>query len=80
MGGRIQLTLTGLPLTATFMLPFAIGVCNAIGGNILTDAFGMVAIVAMVPLIVIQVIGLLFTMKKEKQSWKLQESSISCAA
>lgn len=61
-------------LTATFMLPFAIGVCNAIGGNILTDAFGMVAIVAMVPLIVIQVIGLLFTMKKEKQSTSIVET------
>lgn len=61
-------------LTATFMLPFAIGVCNAIGGNILTDAFGMVAIVAMVPLIVIQVIGLLFTMKKEKQTTSIVET------
>ena len=28
------------PLTATFMLPFAMGACEALGGNVMTDAFG----------------------------------------
>ena len=42
------------PMTATFMLPFAMGACQAVGGNILTDAFGLVAMVAMMPLITIQ--------------------------
>ena len=46
------------PMTTTFMLPFAIGACEAIGGNIMTDAFGIVAMVAMTPLIAIQVLGL----------------------
>ncbi len=46
------------PMTTTFMLPFAIGACDAIGGNIMTDAFGIVAMVAMTPLIAIQVLGL----------------------
>ncbi len=45
------------PLTATFMLPFAMGVCDAVGGNIMTDAFGLVALVAMMPLITVQVMG-----------------------
>ncbi|MDO4553107.1 MAG: DUF1538 domain-containing protein, partial [Bacillota bacterium] len=42
------------PMTATFMLPFAMGASQALGGNILTDAFGLVAMVAMMPLITIQ--------------------------
>lgn len=46
------------PMTATFLLPFAQGACIALGGNIETDAFGVVAMVAMTPLITIQVMGL----------------------
>ncbi len=45
------------PLTATFMLPFAMGACTAVGGNIATDAFGLVALVAMMPLITVQIMG-----------------------
>ena len=46
------------PMTATFLLPLAMGVCEAMGGNILTDAFGIVAMVAMTPLLTIQLLGL----------------------
>lgn len=46
------------PMTSTFMLPFAMGACEALGGNIMTDAFGIVAMIAMTPLITIQLIGL----------------------
>ena len=46
------------PMTATFLLPLAQGACIAWGGNIVTDAFGVVAMVAMTPLITIQVMGL----------------------
>lgn len=45
------------PLTSTFILPFAIGACVATGGDILADAFGIVAMVAMTPLITIQLLG-----------------------
>ena len=51
------------PMTATFLLPFAMGACDAVGGNILTDAFGIVAMVAMTPLITIQLLGLLYRLK-----------------
>jgi len=47
------------PMASTFMLPLAIGACSALGGNILTDAFGLVAMVAMTPLITIQIFGLI---------------------
>jgi hypothetical protein len=46
------------PMATTFILPFAIGACEALGGNVMTDAFGVVAMVAMTPLITIQVMGL----------------------
>jgi len=45
------------PLTSTFILPFIVGVCFALGGNVLTEAFGLVAMVAMTPLISIQSLG-----------------------
>ena len=45
-------------MTATFLLPFAMGACSALGGNIMTDAFGIVAMVAMTPLVTIQTMGL----------------------
>lgn len=51
------------PMTATFLLPLAMGACEALGGNMLTDAFGIVAMVAMTPLIIIQLIGLLYKIK-----------------
>ena len=55
------------PMTTTFLLPFAVGACEAVGGNLLTDAFGIVAMVAMTPLITIQVIGLYAQMKHRAQ-------------
>ena len=47
------------PLTSTFILPFAIGACLTVHGEskILVDAFGIVAMVAMTPLITIQLLG-----------------------
>ena len=52
------------PMTATFLLPFAMGACQALGGNIIADAFGIVAMVAMTPLITIQVMGVIFKIKE----------------
>lgn len=54
------------PMSTTFILPFAIGACQALGGNVLTDAFGIVAMIAMTPLIAIQVLGLYSEVKRKK--------------
>ena len=48
------------PMTAAFLLPFAMGACKAAGGNPATDAFGVVAFVAMTPLIAVQIPGLIW--------------------
>ena len=47
------------PLTSSFILPLAIGVCSVLQGEnkVLVDAFGIVAMVAMTPLITIQLLG-----------------------
>lgn len=55
------------PMTATFLLPFAMGACEAVGGNIITDAFGVVAMVAMTPLIAIQMLGLLWRIRSARK-------------
>ena len=43
------------PMTTTFVLPPAVGACLAAGGNVVTDAFGVVSMVAMTPIITIQI-------------------------
>lgn len=55
------------PMTSTFLLPFCIGACEAVGGNLMTDAFGVVALVALTPLIAIQIMGLSYRFKMNKQ-------------
>ena len=56
------------PMTATFLLPMAMGVCVATGGDVSRDAFGVVAMVAMTPLLTIQMLGLAY-------QWKLKHSA-----
>ncbi len=54
------------PITSTFLLPLCIGACTQTGGDIMTDAFGVVALVALTPLIAIQIMGLLYKIKLAK--------------
>ncbi|MDE6568680.1 MAG: DUF1538 domain-containing protein, partial [Lachnospiraceae bacterium] len=56
------------PMTATFLLPFAMGACQALGGNIVQDAFGIIAMVAMTPLIAIQVLGAVYRLKSRREA------------
>lgn len=56
------------PLAATFMLPFAMGASEFLGGNIFTDAFGIVALVAMTPVITLQLFGLVYAIKTKKMA------------
>ena len=57
------------PMTSTFLLPLAMGACTAVGGNVVTDAFGVVAMVAMAPLIAIQIMGVLYNMKLKSSTY-----------
>ncbi|MBE5756859.1 MAG: DUF1538 domain-containing protein [Clostridiales bacterium] len=64
-------------MTASFLMPLAIGFCTAVGGNIATDGFGVVAFVAMTPLIAIQILGLVYKIKmnKIKKTEKVETTS-----
>ncbi len=57
------------PLTSSFILPFAIGVCCVMQGEakVMSDAFGIVAMVAMTPLITIQLLGFRAVVAKKVQ-------------
>ena len=60
------------PMTTTFLLPFAMGACEALGGNVLTDAFGVVAMVAMTPLLTIQALGLIYQHRQNRMEQAAQ--------
>jgi hypothetical protein len=69
------------PMSSTFLLPFAIGTCEGVGGNLLLDAFGIVAMVAMTPLIVIQLMGLMYQFRtKEAASLAEQQAAVISTA
>ena len=60
------------PLTSTFVLSFTLGAAaSGKGGN---DSFGVIALVAMMPLLAIQIMGIIFKMK-QKRSLKTQEAA-----
>lgn len=55
------------PMATTFMLPLAMGACIAAGGDPLTDAFGAVALIALMPLITVQGVGLITMMRSGEE-------------
>ena len=70
------------PMTATFVLAFAQGAANAIPtANVMVDGFGVIAMVAMMPLVAIQILGLIYKMKagEDGQSQSYEEAQSSRA-
>lgn len=55
------------PMTATFILAFAQGAAESIdGADVLVDGFGIIAMVAMTPIIALQILGFIFKLKSRK--------------
>lgn len=52
-------------MASTFLLPFSLGICASLNGNVLSDAFGMVAMIALAPLLAIQALGIFFKRKAD---------------
>ena len=68
------------PMTATFLLPLAQGACIALGGDVVTDAFGVVAMVAMTPLITIQILGVIYTVRNKNENTDKTEPEVFTVA
>lgn len=62
------------PMTATFILAFAQGAADATqGADVLIDGFGIIAMVALTPLIALQILGLIYKMNSKKKGISLDE-------
>lgn len=57
-------------MMSAFVLPLCTGACETLGGNVMTDAFGCVALVAMAPIISIQLCGLAYKLKSRSRARK----------
>ncbi|MCL1904023.1 MAG: DUF1538 domain-containing protein [Oscillospiraceae bacterium] len=56
------------PLSSAFLLPIAIGASDSLGGSIVNDAFGLIAMVAMTPLVTVQIMGLYVTFLNRRKN------------
>ena len=64
------------PMTATFILAFAQGAAQAIdGADVLLDGFGIIAMVALTPLITLQILGLIYKLKSRKGGIEIGNNS-----
>ena len=66
---------TGGTMTGSFVLPFLIGIAETLGKDIMTDAFGVIAITSALPLIIIQILGIIYKIKVNKVSNNIIESA-----
>ncbi len=64
-------------MTSAFLMPLAVGACDVIGGNVMTDAFGVIAMVALLPTITIQILGLIYQIKirRAEQASRQEDAS-----
>ncbi len=67
------------PLTSSFILPMGVGACYILNGttSVFTDAFGLVAMVAMTPLITIELLGLAAIIKDKRRVKKQVKQMIA---
>lgn len=53
-------------MSSSFLIPFANAAAEKTGANVLTDAFGLLAFIAMTPILIVQIIGLIYKFKSKK--------------
>ena len=68
------------PISVTFVLPLAVGASLALGGDILRDAFGAVALTTMAPPVTVQLFGLVYKLKLAKVSLRQEEKEYTQGA
>ena len=65
------------PMSATFLLPLVSGITIATGGDVMTGAFGTVALIATTPILVIQILGAIAKTALIKRTKKLPVPALS---
>lgn len=65
------------PMTTTFLLPLGIGACQSLGSDLMTDAFGVVALVALTPLIAVQIMGVAYQIKLKRAEQRMVVAPLS---
>jgi len=68
------------PMCTTFLLPFAMGTCKGVKGDLMVEAFGVVAMVAMTPLIVIQIMGLVYKLRTHEAAGMIKQQTVVITA
>lgn len=58
------------PMASTFILAFTLGAAQELGGNTIMDAFGAIALIAMTPLVAIQLLGVIYKAKTQGKGWR----------
>lgn len=66
---------TGGTMTGSFVLPFLIGIAQALDKDIMVDAFGVIAITSALPLIIIQILGIIYKLKVRKVNGAISETA-----
>jgi len=62
------------PVTATFILAFIQGAAHAFeGADLMIDGFGMIAMVAMMPIFTLEILGLVFHIKSKKKGVEIKD-------
>lgn len=64
------------PMASTFILAFAIGSSVAVGGTPLTDAFGVIIFVSMTPVVIVELLGLVYKRTQAKMATQKGGKSI----
>ena len=62
-------------MSSAFLMPLAVGASVAVGGNVMKDAFGVIALVALLPPITIQILGLVYKIKVKRTEKATEASS-----
>ncbi|MFA6860141.1 MAG: DUF1538 domain-containing protein [Clostridia bacterium] len=60
-------------MSASFLLPFVIGICTALGNDIMVSVFGTIALVATVPILSLQCLGLIYKITKKRRENKIRK-------
>lgn len=58
------------PMSSTFLLPFAIGAASVLSGDIATASFGMIGLIAMMPIVSIEILGVVFSLITKRSEKK----------